>query len=161
IGALARALGRRTAFQIGTLFGVLTGAICCIAVLRGSFLLFNVGAFASGLYASAHVAYRFAAADTASTAFKPKAISWVLLGGILWGVVVPHFVIETKDLLPPYLFAATYLAQAGLAAVAGFVLTFIQIPKPPPIAAVGTGRSLGEITRQPQFIVAVVCGVAS
>ena len=66
IGALARRLGRRNALQIGTVCGVLTGLICCVAVLQGSFLLFNVGAVFSGFYASAHQSYRFAAADTAS-----------------------------------------------------------------------------------------------
>src|SRR5262245_38498202 len=66
VGLLARRYGRRTAFQLGTLCGVLTGLVCFVAVMRGSFLLFNIGAFISGLYASAHVAYRFAAADTAS-----------------------------------------------------------------------------------------------
>jgi MFS family permease len=161
MGALARRLGRRTAYQIGTLFGVLTGILCCIAVLQGSFLLFNVGAFASGLYASAHVAYRFAAADTASETFKPRAISWVLLGGILSGVIGPQVTIATKDLWPPYLFAATYVAQAGMAVVAGIVLTFLKIPTPPAVAIVGSGRPLREVMRQPRFLVAVVCGVAS
>jgi predicted MFS family arabinose efflux permease len=161
IGALARRFGRRNAFQVGTLFGIVTGLIGYAAVTRGSFLLFNVAAFTSGLYASAHVAYRFAAADTASDRFKPKAISWVLIGGIFSGIIGPQVVIATKDLWPPYLFAATYLAQAGLAVVAAIVLMFIRIPTPPTIAVAGQGRSLGEIARQPRFLVAVTCGVAS
>lgn len=161
MGALARRFGRRTAFQVGTLFGVLTGLLCCVAVIRGSFLMFNIGAFVSGLYASAHVAYRFAAADTASDAFKPKAISWVLVGGICSGIIGSQVVIATKDAWPPYLFAATYLAQAGLAIVAAVVLSFVRIPPPPTIRAIGQGRSLAEIARQPRFIVAVACGVAS
>src|SRR5262249_60632439 len=66
--------------------GVLTGLICCLAVVQGSFLLFNVGAVFSGLYASAHQSYRFAAADTASEAFRPKAISWVLFGVVVAAV---------------------------------------------------------------------------
>jgi MFS family permease len=61
MGVLARRLGRRSALQIGTVCGVLTGLICCVAVLQGSFLLFNVGAVFSGFYASAHQSYRFAA----------------------------------------------------------------------------------------------------
>src|SRR5918998_580243 len=69
VGALAKRFGRRTAFQIGTVFGILTGIICCLVVLQGSFLLLNIGTFFSGLYAAAHQAYRFAAADTASDAF--------------------------------------------------------------------------------------------
>ena len=131
IGALAQRYGRRTAFQIGTLAACITGLIWCVAVLNGSFLLFNVGAFFCGFYAAAHQAYRFAAADTASDAFKPKAISWVLIGGIFAAVIGPQLVILTKDLWPPYLFAATYLVQAGFAVLAGCVLMLVNIPKPP------------------------------
>jgi predicted MFS family arabinose efflux permease len=161
MGMLARRLGRRNALQIGTGCGVLTGLICCVAVLQGSFFLFNVGAVFSGFYASAHQSYRFAAADTASDEFRPKAISWVLFGGILAGVVGAQLVIATQDLWPPYLFAATYIGQSALALVAGGVLMFVNIPKPPPRSAVGDGRPLSEIAREPRFIVAVACGVAA
>jgi predicted MFS family arabinose efflux permease len=161
MGVLARRLGRRNALQIGTVSGVLTGLICCVAVLQGSFLLFNIGAVFSGFYASAHQSYRFAAADTASEAFRPKAISWVLLGGVLAGIVGPQLVIATKELWPPYLFAATYIGQSALALLAAGVLMFLSIPKPPPRSEVGDGRPLAEIAKEPRFIVAVVCGVAS
>ena len=132
VGALARRFGRRPAFLIGAVCGMLTGLISALAVLEGSFLLFNIGALFSGFYAAAHQAYRFAAADTASERFKPKAISWVLTGGILGGVVGPQLIIFTKELWQPYLFAATFLAQAGLAALSVGVLMFVDIPKPPP-----------------------------
>src|SRR5262245_6731434 len=161
VGWLARRYGRRTTFQIGTLCGVATGLICFAAVMRGSFLLFNVGAVVSGLYAAAHNAYRFAAADTASDAFKPRAISWVLIGGIVAGFVGPQIVILTKDQIPAVLFAATYLAQALLAVLAGGVLMFVNIPVPPRRQPEGEGRPLLEIARQPRFVVAVACGVAS
>lgn len=161
VGALARRFGRRTAFQVGTVCGVATGLICAVAVLYGSFALFNAGAFFSGLYAAAHQAYRFAAADTASDAFRPKAISWVLIGGVFAAIVGPQIVIATKDMLPPFLFAATYLAQAGIAVIAGFVLMLLKIPMPPAPTPANAGRPLLEIARQPKFIVAVICGIAS
>jgi MFS family permease len=161
LGWLARRLGRRNALQIGTGCGVLTGLICCYAVLQGSFFLFNVGAVFSGLYASAHNSYRFAAADTASEAFRPKAVSWVLVGGIFAGIVGAQLVIFTKDLWPPYLFAASYLGQSVLALIAGGVLSLLNIPKPAPRSVVGDGRPLREIASQPRFIVAVACGVAA
>ena len=161
VGWLARRYGRRAAFQLGTLCGIGTGLICFTAVLHGSFVLFNVGAFVSGLYAAAHMAYRFAAADTASEAFRPKAISWVLIGGIFAGIIGPQVVILTKDQMLPYLFAATYLAQSLLAVIAGGVLMFLDIPVPPRRPAEGEGRPIFEIARQPRFIVAVACGVAS
>jgi predicted MFS family arabinose efflux permease len=161
MGWLARNLGRRTALQIGTVSGVLTGLVFCAAILQGSFLIFCIGAVFSGFYGAAHHSYRFAAADTASDEFRPKAISWVLAGGIFAGVVGTQLVIFTKDLWPPYLFAASYIGQAILALAAGAVLIALNIPKPPPRTAVGDGRPLGEIVKQPRFIVAVACGVAS
>jgi predicted MFS family arabinose efflux permease len=161
MGVLARRFGRRNALQIGTVCGVLTGLICCVAVLQGSFLLFNIGAVFSGLYASGHQSYRFAAADTASEEFRARAISWVLVGGIFAGVVGAQLVIATQNLWPPYLFAATYIGQSALALIAGAVLMFVNIPKPPPRSVVGDGRPLLEIAREPRFIVAVVCGVAA
>ena len=161
LGALSRSLGRRNALQIGTACGVLAGLICCLAVLRGSFLLFNVGAMFGGFYAAAHNSYRFAAADTASDEFRPKAIAWVLFGGVLAGVVGAQLVIATKDLMPPFLFAATFLGQSLLALISAGVLMLVNIPKPPPRSVAGDGRPLSEIAREPRFIVAVVCGVAA
>jgi MFS family permease len=161
VGWLARRFGRRTAFQIGTVFGVLTGLFCYLGVMQASFLWLNVGAFCSGLYAAAHQAYRFAAADTASEAFRPKAISWVLIGGVFAAIIGPQLVIVTKDAWPPYLFAASYLAQAAVAVVAAVVLSFVKIPTPPRVQAGGEGRPLTEILQQPRFVVAVICGVAS
>jgi MFS family permease len=161
MGWLARNLGRRTALQIGTVSGVLTGLICCVAVLQGSFLLFNIGAIFSGFYAAAHQSYRFAATDTASDAFKAKAISWVLVGGVFGAVVGPQLVIFTKDLWQPYLFAASYIAQSMFALAAGGVLMLLKIPRLPPPTATSEGRPLSEIARQPRFLVAVACGVVS
>jgi MFS family permease len=130
-------------------------------VLQASFLLFNVGALFSGFYAAAHQAYRFAAADTASEQFRPKAVSWVFIGGIFAGLIGPQLVITTKDLWQPYLFAASYLAQAALALASAGVLMLVKIPKPAPRTQAGEGRPLAEIARQPRFVVAVACGVAS
>jgi predicted MFS family arabinose efflux permease len=115
----------------------------------------------SGFYASAHQSYRFAAADTASAAFRPKAIAWVMTGGILAAFFGPQLVIGTKDLWQPYLFAGTYLAQAVVAVISAAVLTLVNIPKPPPRTASNAGRPLSELARQPRFIAAVACGVAS
>ena len=161
VGALARHLGRRSALQIACTLGVLSGLISCVAVLQGSFWLFLVGTFCAGLYAAGHQSYRFAACDTASPAFRPSAVSWVLAGGVVAGVLGPQLVIVTKDQWPPYLFAATYLAQAAVALVAAGVLALVRIPRPLAPSAANAGRPLSEIARMPRFIVAVACGVAS
>jgi MFS family permease len=161
MGWLARHFGRRTAFQFGTACGVLTGLFCCIGILAGSFLLFNIGAFFTGFYAAATQAYRFAAADTASERFRPKAISWVLVGGVGGAILGPQLVIATENMWQPHLFAATYLGQSVIAVIAGGVLMLLNIPRSATGTAGRTGRPLREIARQPRFIVAVACGVAS
>lgn len=162
VGYLSRRLGRRGAFQVGTFVGILAGLTNALAVAQGSFAMLLLGSLFGGLYAAVHQAYRFAAADTASETFKPKAISWVLTGGLFAALIGSQLAIHTKDLWEPYLFLVTYLGQAGIAFLAGIVLVFLRIPKPLAVAAADeTGRPLGVIARQPRFIVAVVCGVAS
>jgi MFS family permease len=161
IGALARKYGRRPALQAGASMGVLSGVICAGAILHGLFWLFLVGAFCSGVYAASHHAYRFAAADTASVAFRPKAVSWVLVGGVASAVIGPQVIIFTKDFWPPYLFSVTFLGQAALAVMAMTVLSLVRIPRPPSAKGQSSGRPLGEIVRSPRFITAAVCGAAS
>ena len=159
--ALARRFGRRFALQTGSVFGMLSGLISYTAVMNGQFWLLLVGTFCGGLYAAAHQSYRFAAADTASEAYRPKVVSWVLAGGVFAAVIGPQLVIFTKDLLPPHLFAASYLGQSACAVLAAIVLQFVKVP---PVAAeqrVESARPLAEIVRTPRFIVAVACGVAS
>jgi predicted MFS family arabinose efflux permease len=160
VGALARRFGRRFALQTGSAFGVLSGLISYSAVMSGQFWLLLVGTFCGGLYAAAHQSYRFAAADTASEAYRPKVVSWVLAGGVFAAVIGPQLVIFTKDLLSPHLFAASYLGQSACALAAAAVLQFVKVP---PVAAVryNNARRLGEIIRAPRFIVAVACGMAS
>ena len=160
VGALARRYGRRFALQTGSLFGVLSGLISYAAVMNGDFWLLLAGAFCGGLYAAAHQSYRFAAADTASEAYRPKVVSWVLAGGVLAAVIGPQLVIFTKDLLSPYTFAASYLGQSACALLAAVVLQFVRIP-PPVTTHLPPGRPLAEIVRAPKFIVAVACGIAS
>lgn len=161
MGWLTRHFGRRVAFQTGTLAGVLTGVLCCLAVVFASFVLFNMGAFLVGFYAAATQAYRFAAADTASEKFRPKAISWVLVGGVGGALLGPQTVIVTENLWQPYHFAASFLAQSAIAVVAGLVLMGLNIPRPGFGANAPQGRPLKEIVAQPRFMAAVACGVAS
>lgn len=160
-GWIARRYGRLASFYVGTGFGVLSGLFLCFAVVTASFAVLCVGAVCTGFYAAVHQSYRFAAADTASEEFRPKAISWVLVGGIFAGIVGSQLVINTKDLWQPYLFAATFIGQSILAVVAAMVLTLVSFPKPPPLTAAAQGRPLSEIVRQPRYIAAVACGVAA
>lgn len=160
LGVLARRFGRRFALQCGSAFGILSGLISYSAVMSGNFWILLAGTFCGGLYAAAHQSYRFAAADTASDAYRPKVVSWVLAGGVFAAILGPQLVIFTKDLLPPHLFAASYLGQSACAVAAACVLQFVKVP-PLAQARRGSVRSLREIVGNSRFIVAVACGMAS
>lgn len=159
-GAISRAYGRRVAFMIGTGCGVLTGLLAAFAILRGSFVLFCCATFLGGLYGAVSQSYRFAAADGASAVYRPKAVSWVMAGGVFAGVLGPQLVQWTMDIWPPYLFACSFVAQAVVAVVAMAVLSGVDAPKPAPSDLHG-GRPLFMIARQPRFIAAALCGVIS
>jgi MFS family permease len=157
-GAISRAYGRRVAFIIGTGCGVLTGLLGAFAILHASFVLFCCATFLGGLYGAVSQSYRFAAADGASAQYRPKAVSWVMAGGVFAGVLGPQLVQWTMDIWQPYLFAFSFMVQAGVALVAMAVLSGIDAPKPAPADLHG-GRPLSEIVRQPRFIAAALCGV--
>src|SRR3954468_10681326 len=156
-GGVSRAYGRRFAFIIGTGCGVLTGLLGAFAILRGSFPLFCCATFLGGLYGAVSQSYRFAAADGASAAFRPKAVSWVMAGGVFAGVLGPQLVQWTMDIWPPYLFAFSFVVQAAVALVAMAIVAGVDLPKPAPADLHG-GRPLFEIVRQPRFIAAALCG---
>jgi MFS family permease len=157
-GAISRRHGRRVAFIIGTGCGTVTGLLGAFAILRGSFWLFCCATFLGGLYGAVSQSYRFAAADGASAAFRPKAVSWVMAGGVFAGVLGPQLVQWTMNLWPPYLFAFSFVVQAAVALVAMAILAGVDAPKPAQ-ADLHAGRPLSEIARQPRFIAAALCGV--
>lgn len=158
-GYISRQYGRRVAMMCGTFMGILIGFFAMLAVIYSSFLLYCVATFFGGMYASVAQSYRFAAADTASDSFKPRAISWVMAGGVFAGVLGPQLVNMTMN-IGMHLFAASYAAQIVVAVVAMIVVSRVDIPKP----IVGShkgGRPLAEIIAQPKFIAAALCGVVS
>lgn len=160
LSALMQRFGRRAGFVAGALGGM-AGAITGAAGLAlASFPLFVAGALLSGIYMSAQGFYRFAAADTASEAFRPKAISWVMAGGVFSGILGPQLVNLTMNMWLPYLFLVSFVVQGLIAILNYAVLAGTQLPKPAK-ADLKAGRPLMEIARQPRFIIAATCGIIS
>ncbi|HLZ02947.1 MAG TPA: MFS transporter [Bradyrhizobium sp.] len=157
-GAISRTYGRRVAFMIGTGLGAITGVLGAYAILHATFWLFCCATFLGGLYGSVAQSYRFAAADGASAGYRPRAVSWVMAGGVFAGVLGPQLVQWTMDLWPPYLFAFSFVVQAAVALVAMAILAGVDAPRPA-AADLHGGRPLLEIVRQPRFIAAALCGV--
>jgi MFS family permease len=159
-GAIARRYGRRAAFLAGTACGASVGLLAAVALIIGSFWLYSVATFFGGAYAAVVFSFRFAAAECVPPERKARALGAVMAGGVFAGVIGPQLVTYTMNLWPPYLFAATYLAQACIGGLAALVLMGVRLPKPTAADRAG-GRPLGTIVRQPRFIIAVMCATIS
>ena len=155
ISLMMRRVGRRTGFVLCALAGAAGAFIGAYAIFVRSFELFLLGCLVSGIYQASASYYRFAAADTASPAFRPKAISWVMTGGIVAALVGTFMVMATTNLFAPVTFAGTWVAMAVLSLVGAAILLFIDIPLTQKHDA-PSGRPLGVIARQPRYIVAAM-----
>ena len=161
---LMRSLGRRPGFMTGAAVTALGGAIAAIALFRTTFLLFAIGLVVIGLGGSFVQQYRFAAADNSPAHFRPRAISWVLGGGVFAAVVGPQTVVWTRDLFEPVLFAGAFVAMIGLGLLGVAILSTLNIArdkKGHESVSSEPVRPLAQILLQPRFLVAFACGVGS
>ena len=152
--------GRKAGFLVGATAGAIGGLLSARALLADSFELLLLGAAFTGVYQSTQGYFRFAAADTASPEFKPKAISWVLAGGLLSALIGPEIVRTMGDFFAPVPYAGAYatIVLANIAGAGGVLL--LDIPTPPRrTKGAPSGRPLVEILRQPRTVVAIVCAM--
>ena len=161
VSAIMQKYGRRAGFFLGATGGAVGGAVGAYGLYTASFPIFLLGSFVTGIYMSAQGFYRFAAADTASDAFRPKAISYVMAGGLLSAIIGPQVVKLTADafVIP---FLGTYFAVIAVNVIGSFLFLGINIPKPPvPEADAPKGRSRLELLTTPRIAVAVICAMVS
>jgi len=159
--------GRRAGFAVGAVGGAMGGAVCAYGLFQASFPIFLLGSFFTGTYMSAQGFYRFAAADTASDDFRPKAISYVMAGGLASAIIGPQLVKLSNGMIdsPSALvssFAGAYLLVVVLNLVGGLLFLFLDIPKPPaPTGDTPRGRTRWELLTTPRIAVAVICATVS
>jgi MFS family permease len=161
ISSVMQRYGRRAGFWIGTAGGAMGGLIGAIALYYASFPLFLVGSFFTGLYMSAQGFYRFAAADTASPEFRPKAISYVMAGGLAAAIIGPQLVKLTAEAyaIP---FIGTYAVVIAINVIGSALFLFINIPPPAaPDADAPAAKSRWELITTPRIAVAMICGMVS
>jgi len=154
--------GRRAAYALGAVMGVLSGLIAAWGIAQSSFVLFCLGTSLAGFYGACVQSYRFAATDVVGDpARHASAISRVMVGGLVAAVIGPQVVIWTRDALPATPFAGSFYSQAGLALLALPLLLALRLPPPPPRTVAADARPLLEIARTPQFVTAAFAGVVS
>ena len=147
--------GRKAGFALGTALGCAAGLGAAGAIALQSFALFVLANMLVGAYQGFAQYYRFAAADVASTAFKSRAISWVIAGGVFAALAGPNTARWTQN-LGPVPFAASFVALFAISLVALLVVTRVQIPPMAAGIAQGSARPLRAIMRQPVFLTALI-----
>ncbi|ABG32685.1 MFS transporter [Roseobacter denitrificans] len=161
ISGIMQRYGRRAGFMVGACAGAAGGAIGAYGLYTASFPIFLLGSFVTGFYMSAHGFYRFAAADTASDEYRPKAISYVMAGGLAAAVIGPQLVKLTADayVIP---FMGTYGAIIVLNVVGSLLFFALDIPTPPaPRADSPAGRTRWQLITTPRIAVAVICATVT
>ena len=161
VSAVMQRYGRIAGFFLGASCGAAGAVIGAAGLYLANFWLFLLGSLLTGVYLSSQGFFRFAAADTASEAFRAKAISYVLAGGLVSAIIGPQLVKVTAEAVAvPFL--GTYLAVIVLNLLGFFLFPLLRFPKPPaadPDAPMG--RSRIELLKSPMVAVAIICAMVS
>lgn len=148
-------VGRRAGFVAGALLGVAGGVAAAAGIGIGSLLLLSLGTFLVGAYQAFAQFYRFAAGEVADAAFRPRAISLVLAGGIVAAFAGPLVGRLGADLLGQT-YAGSFVLLAIVSAAAAAILLGLRVPPTPVLAgSMGVARPLPAIVSQPAYLVAL------
>ena len=161
LSSLMQAYGRRFGFIIGTTGGAIGGALGAHALYQNSFSLFLLASYFTGIYMSAQAFLRFAAIDTASEEFRPKAISYLMAIGLIPAILGPQLVKISADIfvIP---FIGVYLSVVVINIIGAIFFIFLKIPLPKKIDATSkTGRSRIELLKSPKVSVSIICAMVS
>ena len=156
---LMRRYGRRIGFTFGQAVGILAATLSTYAIFAESFWLFTVGGFIFGIHGAFGQQLRFAAADTASSDFRSKAISLVMAGGVIGAFVGPELAKATRDTFEPFIFAGCFATIGIIMLLNISILQFIRIPTMSAAERRDTGRPLIEILKQPATILAILASM--
>ncbi|HRD76058.1 MAG TPA: MFS transporter [Hyphomicrobiaceae bacterium] len=149
-------IGRRAGFSIGAILGILFGGLAAYAVFVQSFTLLCVATLIQGSAAAFAWYYRFAAADAAPPDYKAKAISLVMAGGVIAGLVGPQLAKWSVNWFAPVVFAGVYVTIALIGLLSLIVVQFVRIPRLTASERAEGGRPLSEIARSQTFLTALI-----
>ena len=161
LSSLMQNYGRRLGFIIGTLGGAVGGLLGAYALFIGSFPLFLLASYFTGIYMSAQAFLRFAAIDTASEEFRPKAISYLMAAGLIPAIVGPQLVKLTSDAYAVP-FMGVYLSVVAINLIGSLLFLFLKIPLPEKLSATNhSGRSRLKLLQSPKILVSIICAMVS
>lgn len=152
------ALGRRAGFSLGAVSGFLSGLVGYAAIVQGSFALLCLASVLQGVQGAFFWYFRLAAADAAPPGARARAISLVMAGGVLAGILGPQTAKWTADALA-VTFSAVYLAASAYSLLVLACVQFVRIPMLTSAERAQPGRPMREIARQPAYRVALLSSV--
>ena len=154
-------IGRRGGFTVGASIGVVSGIVSVNAIYAQSFQMLCVGTFLQGASTAFAWYFRFAAADASEPAYRAKAISLVMAGGVVAGILGPQTAKWTVDWLSPFTFAGIYVMVSVYSVIVALLVQTLRIPALSQEQISEGARPMREIARQPAFKVALIssmCG---
>ena len=162
LSMLMQRKGRRTGFYVGALAGAAGATLAAYGLYLGHFWLFCAASLLTGGYMSAQGFYRFAAADLASEAFRPKAISGVMAGGLASALFGPQLVkLSAEAMVVPFLGSYVAVILLNLAGLPLFAALRDVRPGLGRKADMPAGRTRRELLTTPAIAVAVICATVS
>lgn len=164
VAAASRLLGRKAAFMLGAALGAGGSLLAAYALYENDFWIFALALCITGISGGFTQKLRFAAADASPGFYKPRAISWILAGGVISAVLGPQLVILTKDMLAPVFFAGAFIAVVPTCLAAIAILAFLRLPDLRPVTgavASPPARPLREIVLTQRFLTGMICGIST
>ncbi len=159
---LMQRIGRKQGFMLATLFGVTGGVVATVAILESSFWLFVGSSIFIGIFNGFGNYFRFAAADAVDTEHKSRAISYVMIGGVVAAIVGSNLAKLTRDSIEGMPFAGSFISIIVIYILALLALSFLKLPSQHNSSSseqANVARPLLVIAKQPKFIVAVICSM--
>ncbi len=150
-------IGRRLGFIFASAAGSISCLIGAYAIVVENFYIFCFAKFILGATMAFTHQYRFAAAESVEREKAPKAISSLLLAGIVAAFLGISLSNYTKNFVSDYLYVGSYLTLAILTVVPSFLLFFFE-----DIREVSLGsneniksRNYSEFLSDPKFLQAI------
>jgi MFS family permease len=122
-------IGRRLGFVLASIGSSLACLLAAYSIFINSFIIFSFSCFLLGTGMAFIHQYRFAAAETVEKDKAPKAVSMLLLAGIVSAFIGITLANKTKDLISDHVYVGSYIALACLTIMPAIFLSFYKNSK--------------------------------
>jgi len=156
-------IGRRLGFIFSALGSSAATLLAAFAITQQNFILFCIACLILGMGMAFTHQYRFAAAESVEKEKAPKAISILMLAGIVSGFMALTLANYTKNFIPEHLYAGSYLLLSIFTFFPAILLFFYKDNEKAKIDInnKNSGRKFSEILFQPRFLQAATAAAVA